>query len=265
MHAARLCCLSLKMVQQAAVSVLVVGLRDADRTNRVARASIRPPALSPLESSSANSRCTCRVYVVERRGCASYPVSRRFPNTNQPEREVVSRDKQARNRAHGVADRGGMVMAAHTNLPETLDDVREFVDSGRTTDPQHGTRAAVYRFIEETAQRFDHVRLGRADKGVLRRYLCRVTGLSRAQVTRLLRRYRNGERLADHRRTPARPFSRRYTSADVELLAEVDALHGTLSGPATPLRAGSAPARITSSAISSSNGWRASPTVTCTT
>ena len=29
------------------------------------------------------------------------------------------------------------------------------------------------------------------------------------------------------------PFSRRYTSTDVELLAEVDALHGTLSGPAT--------------------------------
>ena len=34
-------------------------------------------------------------------------------------------------------------------------------------------------------------------------------------------------------RTSGRPFPRRYTKADIGLLAEVDALHGTLSGPAT--------------------------------
>ena len=41
-----------------------------------------------------------------------------------------------------------------------------------------------------------------------------------------------------HRRPPPprRPFPRRYTKADIGLLAEVDALHGTLSGPATRKR-----------------------------
>ena len=34
-------------------------------------------------------------------------------------------------------------------------------------------------------------------------------------------------------RRPSRPFPRRYTTADLLLLAEVDALHGSLSGPAT--------------------------------
>jgi len=58
------------------------------------------------------------------------------------------------------------------------------------------------------------------------------TGLSRAQVTRLIAQYHRIGRLAD-RRGPSRPFARRYTREDVALLAEVDALHGTLSGPAT--------------------------------
>ena len=33
--------------------------------------------------------------------------------------------------------------------------------------------------------------------------------------------------------TPGYEFPRRYTAADVAVLAEMDALHGTLSGPAT--------------------------------
>ena len=59
-----------------------------------------------------------------------------------------------------------------------------------------------------------------------------MTGLSRAQVTRLLHQHRTTGAIADRRR-PRHPFPRRYTKADIGLLAEVDALHGTLSGPAT--------------------------------
>ena len=59
-----------------------------------------------------------------------------------------------------------------------------------------------------------------------------MTGLSRAQVTRLLHQHRTTGAIAARRR-PRHPFPRRYTKADIGLLAEVDALHGTLSGPAT--------------------------------
>ena len=37
----------------------------------------------------------------------------------------------------------------------------------------------------------------------------------------------------DRRQGAARPFRRKYRRADILLLAEVDELHGTLSGPAT--------------------------------
>jgi len=94
-------------------------------------------------------------------------------------------------------------------------------------------RDAVYGWISGELRRFRYARLGRTDKGLIRRYLEKVTGLSRAQITRLIRQFLDTGSIRDRRGAPAKPFPRRYTDADIRLLAEVDALHGTLSGPAT--------------------------------
>lgn len=66
---------------------------------------------------------------------------------------------------------------------------------------------------------------GRADKGLLRRYLIKVTGLPRAQVSRAIRQFDAAGRIEDRRKGPAKPFQSRYMPADIRLLAEVDALH----------------------------------------
>jgi transposase InsO family protein len=87
--------------------------------------------------------------------------------------------------------------------------------------------------MTETLKRFGYRHCARADKGLLRRYLAKVTGLSRAQVTRAIAQFGRGGVIEDRRKAPAKPFARRYTAADIRLLAEVDALHGTLSGLAT--------------------------------
>ena len=124
-------------------------------------------------------------------------------------------------------------MTLHTHRLQTLDQVREFLDGSRTLDLQTQTRADAYALVAKTVQRFDYLLQGKADKGVLRRFLAKVTGLSRAQLTRLLTQHRTTGEVADRRGAPRRPFPRRYTSTDIGLLAEVDTLHGTLSGPAT--------------------------------
>ena len=87
--------------------------------------------------------------------------------------------------------------------------------------------------MAKTLERFDYALLGKPDKGLLRRFLAKATGLSRAQVTRLLHQHRTTGGVRDRRGAPGRPFTRRYTRADAGLPAETDALHGTLSGPAT--------------------------------
>ena len=93
-------------------------------------------------------------------------------------------------------------------------------------------REEVYGWVEKTLVRHQYASLGRPGKGLVRRYLARMTGLSRAQVTRLITGYRQTGRVkaAAYQRTK---FATRYTAADVDLLAYVDKAHGNLSGPAT--------------------------------
>jgi transposase InsO family protein len=93
-------------------------------------------------------------------------------------------------------------------------------------------RAEVYHWVERTLVRHEYASLARASKGLVRRYVARMTGLSRAQVTRLIAGHRQTGRVkaAEYQRTK---FAARYTSTDVGLLAYVDKAHGNLSGPAT--------------------------------
>ncbi len=126
----------------------------------------------------------------------------------------------------------GMVINMEEAKLATLEQVKAFLD---------GTSEVAFRvpkegrnpFIERVLKRFGYAPHGRADKGVLLRYIGRMTGLSRQQVTRLVRRYRKDGKLSKKPHAPKRGFTCRYTAADVALLAETDVLHSTLSGPAT--------------------------------
>lgn len=96
-----------------------------------------------------------------------------------------------------------------------------------------GDDAQRYAFVTEVVRRLRYRRLKRTDRGVVMRYLAHTTGYSRQQLTRLVGRAAHGERLAKRYRAPKQGFPRKFSDRDVTLLAELDALHGTLSGPAT--------------------------------
>ena len=90
-----------------------------------------------------------------------------------------------------------------------------------------------YAWIESVLRRFDYRQLPRSSRGPVLAYLQRLSGYSRAQVTRLVSRWDAGKRLVKDYRAPEHAFARRYTPADVALLAEVDRAMDTMSGPAT--------------------------------
>ena len=115
---------------------------------------------------------------------------------------------------------------------QTLAQVHAFLD-GTHDISLRVPKSAHYGFIERVLKRFGYAPLSRGDKGLVLRYLERMTGLSRQQVTRLVRRYRKSGKVAAKRNPPRNGFYRRFDATDVALLAEMDTLHGTLSGPAT--------------------------------
>ena len=127
-----------------------------------------------------------------------------------------------------------MIVTLQTERVRTLEQVRAFVEGSEAVDFAGCEREGVYTLVRRTLVKLDYHRLGKPDKGLVKRYLGKVTGLSRAQLTRLIGQHRCTGRIEDRRGgAPARPFERRYTPADIRLLAQVDAELGQMSGSAT--------------------------------
>lgn len=126
-----------------------------------------------------------------------------------------------------------MVIDMNDSRLTTLPQLQAVLDG--TTDLALTPMAPEQRraFIARVLRRFDYPRLRKPDKGLVLRYLRLMTGYSRQQLTRLVRRWQGTGTLKAARRAPVAGFTRTYTEADVALLAEVDSLHNTLAGPAT--------------------------------
>jgi len=121
----------------------------------------------------------------------------------------------------------------HTQALHTLTQVQAFVSGNEAISFTLTDRSAAYGWMADTLKRFHYAHCTRAHKGVLRQYLLKVTGFSRAQVARCITQFTDIGQIKDRRHAPAVPFVRRYTTQDIRLLAEMDALHGTLAGTTT--------------------------------
>ena len=103
----------------------------------------------------------------------------------------------------------------------TLAQMQEFTEGNRDVEFKLEGRAAAYNFLEMVLKAQRYRSLSKGQRGIVRGFLTKVTGFSRSQLTRLLRRWRRTRRVAGP--PTYRPcFPRRYTAGDVALLASVD-------------------------------------------
>ena len=110
--------------------------------------------------------------------------------------------------------------------------IREFLKSSEAIEFAGCGRKEKYAWVERLLRAQDYGELGKRERGVVRAYVRKVTGMSEAQTTRLIRAF------VDHGVVRAAPYQRhrfrvQYGAEDVALLAEVDRAHERLSGPAT--------------------------------
>jgi hypothetical protein len=125
-----------------------------------------------------------------------------------------------------------MLLIMNDGQLQTVERVRGFLEGSEAVEFKGLTVKEKYYWVEEVLIRFRYHRLKRAEKGVIRRYVQKVTGYSRSQVSRLIAEYKRTGRLkkTEYRR---HRFPRKYTPSEVGLLARTDEWHGHLSGPAT--------------------------------
>lgn len=114
----------------------------------------------------------------------------------------------------------------------SLEQIRLLVTASEGVRFESEHRQQMYGWVESVLVQQEYGCQGKVARGLLRRYIEKMTGLGRAQVARLIHSYAvtGGVRVREYRR---RRFPQRYTRADIELLAQVDDAHETLSGPAT--------------------------------
>ena len=139
-----------------------------------------------------------------------------------------------------------MVIDMNEQKLNTVAQLRAFLDGTQAVpfEALDEGDSARYAFIEAVVKRLRYQRLKRPGRGVVMRYLERTTGYLRQQLTRLVGRAACGQVLAKRYARPQNGFPRKFTAHDVALLAELDALHGTLSGPATKSASCTAVARF---------------------
>ena len=139
-----------------------------------------------------------------------------IPTTDEPERSCSEHDRDPQ----------------HQSL-SSLAEVRAFLDGAAEVAFSAPPSADRHAWLATTLRQFHYGSLKRPDKGLVRAFALKVTGYSRAQLTRLIRQWQQDRCLTDRRGPPTQPFARRYTEADVRALVTLDRLHGQLSGPAT--------------------------------
>ncbi len=94
-----------------------------------------------------------------------------------------------------------------------------------------GSKTQRYDFVRKTLVKFGYMSLPKKAKGIVIRYLIKMTGYSRQQLTRLIHKYTKTGKI---NWIPCRSngFAKKYSNQDIALLAKTDELHDTPCGQA---------------------------------
>lgn len=97
---------------------------------------------------------------------------------------------------------------------------------------QAASKTEMYGWVETTLRESRYLKLKKKQRGIVRHYLQKMTGLKKAQVTVLIKQFKKTTRVKV-REYQRHSFPKRYTTADITLVAEADLALRCLAGPAT--------------------------------
>lgn len=124
-----------------------------------------------------------------------------------------------------------MTIMINDSQLNTIESLGSFIKGSLKVSFKGKGRTEVYGWLEENLIKFSYPTLSKKEKGTLKKYLAKVTGYSRSQVTRLIRKQTETGyvKVKSERRYR---FPRKYPKEDISLLAATDRLHGYPNGNA---------------------------------
>src|SRR5207244_1085983 len=119
-----------------------------------------------------------------------------------------------------------MVIYLYDSRMDSLSKVVVFLNGTDTVsfEAKPETRVETYQWIENTLVKFSYALQKKKGRGIIRRYIQKITGYSRSQVRKCITQYKQTGRvrLKGYERNT---FVKVYSNADIALLAKTDELH----------------------------------------
>jgi len=125
-----------------------------------------------------------------------------------------------------------MTITMNNSTVLSLTEIKDFLKSSEPINFQCKSQTERNGWIQSVIMHHKYLKCRKKHKILLRQYLMKMTGLSKAQITRLIAGYKKRGTLKAKKYKRC-SFEKIYTKADIELLASVDNAHKRLSGPAT--------------------------------
>lgn len=124
-----------------------------------------------------------------------------------------------------------LVQMTDSRMGNNLADIENFLKATDKVSFKVNGRRETYQWVEETLVKFGYALAKKKNRGIIKRYIRKMTGYSRAQVTRLISQYIETGRIkvssvAKH------TFKKVYGRKDITLLAKTDELHDYPNGAA---------------------------------
>lgn len=116
---------------------------------------------------------------------------------------------------------------------KTVADLEKFLGASEDLDFKQMDKEATYTWVDKHLKRFDYHAASKKHKGILKRYLVKMTGYSDRQIKRLIKEHNCFGSIRLKKSCSRHRFQKIYTGEDIALLTKTDNLHNRLNGLAT--------------------------------
>ena len=119
----------------------------------------------------------------------------------------------------------------------SIEQIKQFLKLDQGFQFTIASKKKKYKWIAKALSTFKYHRLRKKkERGIVRRYIYRVTKISPAQLTLLIRKHKKcGVLVPDYSALKKNGFKTTYTPTDIALLIKTDIAHRRLSGQATKI------------------------------
>lgn len=123
----------------------------------------------------------------------------------------------------------------NNSAKQSLVEIKNFLTGATCLEFKCVEKIERNNWIEQVLIFHNYRKCHRADKGYIRKYILKISGLKRAHVNRLIGEFINKGRIkkySPYEKVNRHCFPRKYKEADIKLLVKTDNAHARLSGPA---------------------------------